>query len=356
MTTLDDAEAAVASAEEERRSESIRRRNRELKAENERLRAERERADEISRLVEHFDGGNLDIPQWTRDGSGKSGHHAIATLQLRDLHLDEVISAKQILDYNQYDRRIAELRLKKLGDGTLKLARDYMAGVEYDGACVLATGDIFSGDIHEELRITNEATLFEGVEFWVPRMVAFLKLLADDFLQLHVAAVVGNHGRMTQKPVYKNRTQSNIEWLFWHWVADRLADDERIRFQIADGLADVVTLYSTRYSIEHGDEFRGGSGISGAMAPLLLGQHRTSVQRMAMGTPVDYLVVGHFHQYRPPSAGIIMGGSMKGYDEYAAGKHFRPERPQQGFWLTSPEHGPTIAAPIFCDDRKAEGW
>ena len=51
-----------------------------------------------------------------------------------------------------------------------------------------------------------------------------------------------------------------------------------------------------------------------------------------------------------------MGGSMKGYDEYAAGKHFRPERPQQGFWLTSPEHGPTIAAPIFCDDRKAEGW
>ena len=40
----------------------------------------------------------------------------------------------------------------------------------------------------------------------------------------------------------------------------------------------------------------------------------------------------------------------------AAGKHFRPERPQQGFWLTSPEHGPTIAAPIFCDDRKAEGW
>ena len=69
-----------------------------------------------------------------------------------------------------------------------------------------------------------------------------------------------------------------------------------------------------------------------------------------------YLVVGHFHQYRPPSAGIIMGGSMKGYDEYAAGKHFRPERPQQGFWLTSPEHGPTIAAPIFCDDRKAEGW
>ncbi len=356
MSDLDDALATEQSAEEERRSESIRRRNRELKAENERLRAERERLDEITGLIERFDPKNLDVPTCTRNGSGKRWRRAIATLQLSDLHLDEVISAKQILDYNQYDRGIAELRLKKLGDGTLKIARDFMAGVEYEGACVLATGDIFSGDIHEELRVTNEATLFEGVEYWVPRLVAFLEMLAADFHRLHVAAVVGNHGRMTLKPVYKNRPQSNIEWLFWHWVADRMAGDKRVTFQIADGLADVVTLYGTRYSIEHGDEFRGGSGISGAMAPLLLGQHRTSVQRMAMGTPVDYLVVGHFHQYRPPSAGIIMGGSMKGYDEYASGKHFRPERPQQGFWITSPEHGPTISAPIFCDDRQAEGW
>ena len=71
---------------------------------------------------------------------------------------------------------------------------------------------------------------------------------------------------------------------------------------------------------------------------------------------MDYMVVGHFHQYQPPSQGLVMGGSLKGYDEFAFGKRFFPEQAQQAFWVTSPEHGPTIAAPVHCQDRKAEGW
>lgn len=327
-----------------------------LRKELERSREEVARAREVDHLVERFAKARIVVPSWTREASGKKGHKGIATLHLTDTHFDEVILPEQIGDYNKYDRRIAELRLKMLGDGTLRVARDFVAGIEYEGITVLATGDIFSGDIHDELRLTNEGTLFEGVIHWAPRMVAFLRLLAGEFGKLHVACVVGNHGRMSHKPVYKNRPQNNIEWLFWHYVASNLADDERITFQIADGLSDVVTVYNTTYEIEHGDEFKGGSGISGARSPLMLGQHRTAVQRMAMGTHIDYQVVGHFHQLQPPSQGLIMGGSLKGYDEYASGKKFRPERPQQGFWVTSPEHGPTIFAPIFCGDRAAEGW
>ena len=325
---------------------------------NELVRTQREldEANEIRNLISTFSAVNLTVPKWTRNTAGKAGKKAIATLQLSDTHFDEVIQSAQIAQFNHYDRRIATMRLKALGQGTIKVARDYIAGVEYEGCTILATGDIFSGDIHAELKETNVGTLFEGVVYWVPQMVAFLRLLADDFKRLHVAAVVGNHGRMTLKPIYKNRPQGNIEWLFWHWVADHLADDERITFQISDGLSDTTTLYSTRFEYEHGDEFKGGSGIAGARSPLLLGQHRTAVQRMAMGTPFEWMVVGHFHQYQPPSQGLIMGGSLKGYDEYASGKHFRPERPQQGFWVTSPEHGPTISAPILVQDRRAEGW
>lgn len=320
---------------------------------------ELDRQREIASLVGRFSKVNLVVPKWLREtGSRKGAHKAIATLHLTDTHFDEVIKPEQIGGYNAYDRRIAEIRLRKLGDGTLRVARDFIGGIEYEGCVILATGDIFSGDIHDELRLTNEGTLFEGVVHWVPRMVAFIRLLADDFGRVNVACVVGNHGRMSHKPIYKNRPQSNIEWLFWRWVAAEFAaaKDERVTFQIADGLSDVVSVYGTVYEIEHGDEFKGGSGISGARAPLMLGQHRTAVQRMAMGQPINWQVVGHFHQYQPPSQGLIMGGSLKGFDEYGAGKHLRPERPMQGFWVTSPENGPTIAAPIFCDDRKAEGW
>jgi len=329
---------------------------RELRATVESQAKELKDLQEFGHLAERLGSARLMAPKWVRDTSGKKGKKAIATLQLSDLHLDEVVKPEQVSGYNAYNRKIAEMRLRLLGENTLTVARDYIAGVEYEGMTILATGDVFSGDIHDELRLTNEDTLFGSTIHWVEQMSAFLKLLVNDLGKLHVAAVVGNHGRNTQKPIYKNRPQQNIEWLFWSILAREFASDERVTFQIADGLSDVVTVYNTRYAIEHGDEFKGGSGISGSMAPLLLGQHRTAVQRLAMGMVVDWLCVGHFHTYQPPALGLIRGGSVVGYSEYAAGKHLRPEIPQQGFWITSPEHGPTISAPILCGDRKSEGW
>jgi hypothetical protein len=47
---------------------------------------------------------------------------------------------------------------------------------------------------------------------------------------------------------------------------------------------------------------------------------------------------------------------MKGYDEYAFGHNLRPEEPKQAFWITTPEHGITLHAPVLVSDRNAEGW
>lgn len=230
--------------------------------------------------------------------------------------------------------------------------------MDYEGLHIIATGDVFSGDIHDELMRTNVKPLFESCRDWTRTTVAWLQYLADDFGKVHVAAVVGNHGRNTKKPIYKGRPQNNIEWLYWHYVADVLAakGDTRVTFDIANGLSANTTIYQTTFAMEHGEQFRGGSGISGADAPLNLGQHRMAVQRMAMGQPISWMVTGHFHQYGPPSKGRIAGGSLKGYDEFAAGYHFRPEVPIQGFWVTTPERGPTVFAPVYVQDREAEGW
>ena len=331
-----------------------------FQAELARVRKELDAAMEVTSLLDRFNPANLLIPDWIkrtkRAATGR--YRATATLQLSDTHFDEVIKDSQILGYNRYDARIAEMRLRTLGEKTIEVAHDFIGGVDYDGLVILATGDVFSGDIHEELKNTNERPLLEGMVYWVPRTISFLQMLANDFGKVHVAAVVGNHGRNTHRPIYKNRAQNNIEWAYWHYVADVLAaqGETRITFDIADGLSMNTQIYDTSYALEHGDEFKGGSGISGAKAPLMLGQHRVAVQRIAMGLPITWMVVGHFHQYQPPSQGLIMGGSLKGYDEYAAGKKFRPEIPIQGFWVTTPERGPTVFAPIQPMVRKKEGW
>jgi hypothetical protein len=327
-------------------------------AELKRAQKELDRADNVRALLDRFDPVNLVVPDWTRTPTraGAGRHRGMLTLQMSDTHFDEDVRADQVYGFNAYNRDIAMLRLRGLADKTILIGRDYFAGVDYDGVTILATGDVFSGDIHEELARTNQASLYQSCVFWVGQMTAFLTTLADEFGQVHLAAAVGNHGRNSHKPIYKNRAFNNIEWLFWHWVADSLKADKRFTFDISDSLQSLVEVYDTRYSIEHGDEFKGGDGQVGALGPLKRGQLRGAQQRIAMGKPMDWMVVGHFHQYMPPSQGLIMGGSLKGYDEYAAGKHLRPEVPQQGLWVTTPERGPTVFAPVQPMNRKAEGW
>lgn len=328
-----------------------------LEAEIRRLRDQLTAAEDIKSLAERWSPQNLRVPSWTipQRTSGKR-HRGIAVLHLTDTHFDEVVEPAAVDGFNAYNREIAVGRLRRLAAKTIEIGQRYIAGIGYDGLVIMATGDIFSGDIHEELRRTNEDTLYASCRFWVGQMVAFLRLLADAYRKVHVVTVVGNHGRNSRRPIYKKRAQNNIEWLFWHWVADSLADDARITFVIPDAFATSTRIYSTVYVLEHGDEFKGGTGISGARAPLLLGQHRLSVQRLAMGRPFNWLVVGHFHQYSPGAHGVITGGSLKGYDEYAMGLHLRPEPPTQGFWVETPERGPTLFAPLYPGDRKAEGW
>ena len=75
---------------------------------------------------------------------------------------------------------------------------------------------------------------------------------------------------------------------------------------------------------------------------------RKQTQMQAEGKPFDYLLLGHFHQYVPAaSQGFIANGCLKGFDEYARGRKFKPEPPQQAIFIVDPEHGVSLQAPLF---------
>jgi hypothetical protein len=275
--------------------------------------------------------------------------------QLTDTHFDEIVRPDEVGYINAYNREIARIRLNRWAERAIVLSRDYVSGVEIEGLFIPATGDLLSGDIHQELRESNADILYASADYWIDQLIAAINLLSEEFPKVHVAAVVGNHGRSTHKPVFKGRARSNIEWLMWRQIARHFQNDENVTIQVADSMDLTVQVYNTRYLLTHGDQFKGGSGISGAYAPLALGHHRKSMRQAATDEPLDVMVMGHFHQslWLP---GVIVGGSMKGYDEYAYGLNLRPEEAKQSFWVTTPEHGPTIHAEIYIQDREAEGW
>jgi hypothetical protein len=301
-----------------------------------------------------IDQAKLRPPRWLTPARKPKGT-GIVCVTLCDSHFDEVVRPEEMFDYNAYNRAIAEKRLRRWAEKTVTLGRDHISGMDYDGITVFVGGDIFSGTIHDELSETNADTLYGSVVHWVELVEAALLSIADHYQRVHVAVTVGNHGRRTKKPRAKLRVRDNIEWLFWRVIERSLRADKRFTWSIPEAMDTFVQVYSTRYQLTHGDQFRGGSGISGVLTPLMLGSHRKTRKAIAMGAPYEVLVLGHFHQllFLP---GIVVGGCLKGYDEYASSINVVPEPPTQAWWVTDPKHGMSIRAPLHVGDRASEGW
>lgn len=307
-------------------------------------------------LITTIEGAHEKPPAWAQPKtSNRQINKGIPTLLLSDLHLDEIVDPSEMDGLNAYNREIAEARLMKTFEKAIITTRDYMTGVKWDGIYLLLAGDNISGFIHEELSETNEGTVPATVEYWLDPLAAGIGMLADHYGKVHIAAVVGNHGRLTRKPRAKRRVQDNIDWLIAKMLTRDFRKDDRITWQVPDSPDCMVSAYDTKFLLTHGDQFRGGSGIAGALSPLMIGHARKVRRNMAVDKPFDHLVMGHWHTYWS-GKGIIVNGSTKGYDEYAALGNFDYEVPKQAMWITTPEHGVTFSWPILCQDRKKEKW
>ena len=306
-------------------------------------------------LIQSIGDLNPKPPRWMAPKKPKHGHYGIITTILSDTHFDEVVNPDELGGVNAYNREIATMRLRRYFDRLVFVARDQMAGLIWDGVVLMLGGDLVSGDIHEELEQTNDGTLPQTVLYWSEQIAAGLAMLADEFGQVHVPVVVGNHGRRQRKRKAKGRAVDSWDWLMAKMVEREFRDDPRVTFDIGDAYATQFNVYGTTYRLEHGDQASGGSGWMGPLGPIMRRQQKVETVATATEQPFDHMVVGHFHTYVCLPRGT-MNGSLKGYDEYAAQGAFGFERPQQAMWVTTPEHGVSWRAPIWCDDRKKEGW
>ncbi|WHZ14982.1 MAG: hypothetical protein OJF52_001822 [Nitrospira sp.] len=278
-----------------------------------------------------------------------SGHTTgIPLLFVSDLHWDEMVDPAQIGGVNAYNHRIAVDRLKHCFGTFIDLTTNHLSKPSYDYAVLALGGDCLSGIIHDELRETNEFPIHVSVLSLADHLIAGITAMHNAFGRVYIPAVVGNHGRIDKKPRAKNRVFDNYDWLVYQLLAKHFKGEKDITFEIPEGSDVQFALHNTRYLLTHGDQFKGGSGIAGALSPLLLGFARKRKRQMAVMRPYDFMMMGHWHQYLM-ARGIICNGSGKGYDEYAAHLNFDFEVPTQAAWLTHPDWGITARWPIFLE-------
>lgn len=283
----------------------------------------------------------LDRGQYRFDGD-------VPTAIWSDFHAGEVVRPEQVQFVNQFDMAIMARRFQTLLDSTVLMFKNHLSARQYPGFVLLLGGDMVTGDIHQELSETNEDYVMPIV-LDVHRMLRQgITRLADVFGRVHVVCVFGNHGRTNPKPQHKDAAFKNFDWMLYCFLAEWFRNDPRITFKIPDDDEVLFTVAGHRYRLTHGNQFRGGQGFIGAMAPIMRGEHKKRIAAQSYGLPHDTLVLAHWHQCRWWQR-VVVNGSLKGYDEYAMDGNFEFELPKQMTWITSRTFGACSPMEIYCE-------
>ena len=350
MSTLDEF------AEHERKVDSAQAAavaQRELAAYRAEAKVLRTETEDLRKLLDRFSfvsPGHAITPEWvTHEVSTDERKHGTAVLMLSDLHLDEVVDIHEMDGINEYNREIAEQRLHRVVESTVKLLQRYVAGIELDGIVLAILGDIITGVIHDELARTNEAPPSASIVNWVPQLASAILYLRDQLqVPVHVPAVDGNHDRFYGKPHAKQRATTSLAWIIYNWLADHLKDEDGISFSLTTSAEQIVPVYNTRLMLSHGDSFRSQGGVGGLYPSLLKWLLRRHDQYRDTSTDFDYALIGHWHQTLT-GQDFFVNGSLKGYDEYAKQGGFKFERPQQTLFVVTPERGIVQRLPVHAN-------
>jgi hypothetical protein len=310
-------------------------------------------SDYIKRKIIKIKDSKTTVPKWLIKTTNKKKFAGVPTIFASDWHWGEIVDPNQINGVNEYNMTIAQNRAKQMIEKAVDLLKNHVAHTEYPGIVYVLGGDMVSGDIHEELQATNEKEIMPTVIDLFGVLIWCISTLADEFGNVFVPCVSGNHGRNTHKIRAKGRNFTSFDWLLYQFLAKHFENDKRIQFLIPDGPDAYYSIYGHKYLLTHGDQFRGGDGVIGALGPIIRGDHRKRSRNAQIDMTYDTMIIGHWHQLIQLER-LIVNGSLKGYDEYAYSNNFGFEPPRQAMWLTHPEHGITFSIPIYVEKQKKE--
>lgn len=294
---------------------------------------------------------NIRPPEWRIKPQGtQSGRPGTPIAIFSDWHWGEKVDPVQMDGLNEYGPPIARRRANTLVERVIDFSFGHMVNPQYPGLMLCLGGDMVSGDIHQELALTNEQTLMESIYDLSANIVAAIKELARAFGNVHVVCVTGNHGRTSHKPMAKLRNATNADWLSYRIAQRETAGIPGVTWQIADSNDALFVVYGKRYMLTHGDSLgvKGGDGIIGAAGPIIRGCKKLTAAYSAAGCHVDSVLLGHFHQYMT-LPGITVNDCLKGADEWSRSMRFAPHPPSQSLHFDHPRWGTTIQTQIFVD-------
>lgn len=259
-------------------------------------------------------------------------------LQLTDLHNGEVTKKEEVDGFGEFNPEIFTKRLAKLASSVLDVTNVKRSGYNIPHLHILGTGDYVSGDIHEELKVTNAypapvQAVRAGYDIgaMIATMAPHFAHVTCDFITLD------NHGRMTRKNQASEGGENNWGYVVAHIVKQYLSRHSNVDMRIhAKASALVPVGNAERYLLFHGHQIKGWAGL-----PYYGFDRRVAMEAVKrMGAPetgFTKMVMGHFH-VAVDAPNWLIGGSLSGTNpfDHGCGRH---SRAHQTSWLVHPKHG-----------------
>lgn len=290
--------------------------------------------------------------------SGKKRTAQELVLLFSDTHAAEVVTLEGTRGINEYNWSIMLERMDKIRTAILSHKEHF--GYEVSKLNVFMLGDMLSGQIHEELMVTNDRTLSEATVQFARDTISWLEELAKEFPAIHVAGVPGNHPRFAKKTQAK-LIHNNADFIAYKVMEIFLEKHPQFTFDISTGGYSVQHIAGKwRALLMHGDGIR--STMPGVPWGGVIRRVTTLEAQFAQARqPLDFVFMGHFHTANSLDgihARTFVNGSTKGVDEYGL-QAFGSGRPAEQTLLSfHPKRGWTGQHQLNLQETKAasDGW
>lgn len=281
-------------------------------------------------------------PTWPAPkATSKANRLHVPILFTSDFQYGEVVDPHEMDGMNAFNKRIFAQRYARMIDKTIKWG-DATAqgwGAEYpQGMIYLRGGDAISGEIHDELRETNDASVRGSLLELAEHEVEGIRRLKARFGSVHVISIPGNHGRTTVKPRHKRYVDLNYETILADLIQAKFEREPGVTFETpASGFA-YFDAAGWAFEMRHGDRMGAGGGVGfiGAPAPITKGHLRTRLAAAVTGRMVDFVLTGHLHTSMKLPRGFA-NGSMPGFSEYARSLNCDPDCAKQWLIFATPK-------------------
>jgi len=277
--------------------------------------------------------------------TNKKGSPVEAVMQISDAHMGAVQLMEEIEGCNNFSPEICRNR-------QIDYVRRFIRWVELHRnvyvipeVSILVTGDLLSGDIHQELQVTNAFPVPVQCVKAGEVLSEQVALIAPYFKKVKVHFIVAdNHSRLTKKPQSKEEGYNSYNYIVGKLAELHLAKHPNVQFNIYPMFEKVVQVSERQYLIAHGHNIRGWMGIPWYSVERHVGKEAMNRMEIIMNEQsrmkeigFHKYIFGHYHTpFDHPHYSCC--GSVSGTDAYdhKSGRHAEPS---QSSWLVHPKHG-----------------